>query len=81
MKICNDCNVEMIECNNPMIRTNLHVSGVDDARPFIKYLNYDTEELLTPWDFVKARTCPKCGKLELYVDPIKTKLNEVKKNK
>ena len=39
--------------------------------------NYNTGNLLTPWAYVKARACPVCGKLELYVDPIKAKLNEV----
>lgn len=76
MKKCSECNIEMIECKNPMVRSNLDVSGRDASGLDLRYYNYNTKNLLTPWDFVKARACPICGKLELYVDPVKSKLNE-----
>lgn len=77
LKKCSDCNAIMVECNNPMVRSNLDVSGSDVSNLDLRYYNYNTGNLLTPWAYVKARACPVCGKLELYVDPIKAKLNEV----
>ena len=76
MKKCNECNVEMIDCKNKMVRSNLDISGMDASSLDLRYYNHNTKKILTPWDYVKARACPKCGKLELYVDPIKCKLNE-----
>lgn len=72
MKKCKDCNIEMIE------DTNLHtdyVGGVDFEERI--YLDYNDEENGFKVLFsnkkiskrrVKARLCPNCGKVELYVD-------------
>ena len=74
MKRCNDCNVEMIE------KTNLHtdyVGGVKFEEQI--YVDYADEINGTKMLFsndkisvrrLKARVCPKCGKVELYVDLI-----------
>ena len=72
MKICKDCNVEMIEDTN--IHTD-YVGGVDFETQI--YLDYADDENGSKMLFsnkkvsrkkVKARVCPKCGKVELYVD-------------
>lgn len=72
MKKCNDCNIEMIE------NTNLHtdyVGGIDYEEQI--YIDYTHGEKPVKSLFgagnrvikrVKARICPKCGKVELYVD-------------
>lgn len=73
MKKCSDCNVEMIE------DTNLHtdyVGGVSfEERIYLT--TYDrTEKTKTIFGLespkmetsrVKARVCPECGKVELYI--------------
>lgn len=72
MKRCSDCNIEMIG------NTNLHidyVGGVSFEEQI--FLDYDDEINGTKMLFsdkkiskrrVKARVCPNCGKVELYVD-------------
>lgn len=72
MKKCNDCNIEMIE------NTDLHtdyVGGIDYEEQI--YVDYSQGEKDVKSLFgvsnriikrVKARVCPKCGKVELYVD-------------
>ena len=72
MKKCKDCNIEMIE------DTNLHtdyVGGVkfeeqiyvdfndevNGVKPLLKKKIISTQR-------VKARVCPNCGQVELYVD-------------
>ncbi len=72
MKKCNDCNVEMID------NTNIHtdyVGGIDYEEQI--YVDYTQGENAVKSFFgagnrtikrVKARVCPKCGKVELYVD-------------
>ena len=72
MKKCTDCNVIMIE------DTNLHtdyVGGVKFEEQI--YLTYGDEQNGTKPLFgsnkistkrVKARVCPNCGKVELYID-------------
>lgn len=72
MKKCNDCGVEMIE------DTNLHtdyVGGVSfDEQIYVDYKDEvnGTKMLLSNDKLsikrVKARVCPNCGKVELYVD-------------
>ncbi|MBQ1495872.1 MAG: hypothetical protein IIZ40_00765 [Bacilli bacterium] len=69
---CTNCNIEMIE------DTNLHtdyVGGVSFEEQI--FLDYPDEENGTKLLFsnkkiskrrVKARVCPKCGKVELYVE-------------
>ena len=64
MKRCSDCNIEMIE--------NITIDG---QHPFELGANGRSDiRILVPGDgllgkiyFPKARLCPKCGKLELYV--------------
>ncbi len=63
MKKCSECNIEMIE------NTNLHtdyVGGVMfEEQIFLSFHNsagkFGTKR-------VKARVCPNCGKVELFVD-------------
>ena len=72
MKQCSDCKVDMIE--DTSIHTD-YVGGTSfDERI---YLDYEDEEhgtklLLSKKKIskkqIKARVCPKCGKVELYVD-------------
>lgn len=76
MKICKDCNVEMIE------DTNLHtdpVGGVSfEEKIYLTYVNGTTkttslfgkekEKENRVTERVKARVCPKCKKLELFVE-------------
>jgi ssDNA-binding Zn-finger/Zn-ribbon topoisomerase 1 len=72
MKKCSDCNVEMIE------KTNLHTDYVGGTRIEEEiYLDYADEENGFNVLFsnekksirrVKARLCPQCGKVELFVD-------------
>lgn len=72
MKKCNDCNVEMIE------KTNLHTDYVGGVRFEEQiFLDYDDElHGIKPLfgnkkiskKRIKARVCPQCGKVELYVD-------------
>ena len=73
MKECKDCNVKMVEFTKDL-RSNLQTHDSNDE---IVYYNYNTNGIITPWDFVKARVCPKCGKLELYVNPKIAKLDEI----
>ena len=72
MKKCSDCNIDMVE------QTNLHtdyVGGVKFEEQI--YLDYEDEENGTKPLFsntkitkkrLKSRVCPKCGKVELYID-------------
>lgn len=76
MKKCNECGIEMID------DTNLHtdyVGGISfEEQIFLSYVNGSTKvttmfgkEKEKVNDFtkrVKARVCPKCGKVELYID-------------
>lgn len=72
MKKCSDCNTLMIE--NGVIHTN-YVGGVSLQEQI--YVDYEdevngVESLLDGKKYskknVKARICPNCGKVELYVD-------------
>ena len=72
MKKCNECNIDMID------DTNLHtdyVGGIDFKEQI--YLDYEdekngTKQLLSNKKIskkrLKARVCPKCGKVELYLN-------------
>lgn len=72
MKKCNDCNIEMI--NGEGLHTD-YVGGVSFEEQI--FLDYKDEEHGSKMLFSKekystkrvmARVCPKCGKVELYVD-------------
>lgn len=72
MKKCNECDVEMINGEN--LHTD-YVGGIQFEEQI--YLDYEDEEhgtkrLLSDKKYSKkrvmARVCPKCGKVELYVD-------------
>ena len=72
MKICNDCNVEMINSKN--LHTG-YVGGVNfEEEIFLDYKNeeHGSKLLFSKEKYSKkrvmARVCPKCGKVELYVD-------------
>ena len=76
MKKCENCNVEMIE------NTNLHtdyVGGVTyEEQIYLSYVNGTTtaknifgkerEKENNVTKRVKARVCPNCGKVELFVE-------------
>lgn len=70
MKICNECDVEMIE--------NIEIRG---QHPFELGIDGKSNiELVLPGKSifskiakVKSRVCPCCGKVELYVDKEKVK--------
>lgn len=72
MKICKDCNIEMIEGKN--LHTD-YVGGVKYEEQI--FLDYEDEkngykELFGDNKIskkrLKARVCPNCGKVEMYVD-------------
>ena len=76
MKKCSDCNVEMIEDTN--IHTD-YVGGVSFEEQIYLSFAYGThtsknifgkekERANQYTKRVKARLCPQCGKIELYVD-------------
>lgn len=75
MKKCNECNEEMIE--NCKIDAQHPFELGEDGRSDL-YLNVPTGdkssfigipyEMMDIYD-VKARFCPKCGKVELYINP------------
>lgn len=60
MKKCVSCDVEMIDncdiadSNNSFLRTYISICSPENEFP-----NYET---------LKARICPKCGKIELYIE-------------
>lgn len=68
MKKCNDCGIEMIEdCIISGQHTtyqgingysNILVSYISEKKELEQYSQYK----------IKARMCPKCGKIELYAD-------------
>lgn len=68
MKICSDCNVEMIEKLG--IRAD-ELNGIDNSFRLFITKNEDDYYVrrLERFEFVKCRICPKCGKVELYVNP------------
>lgn len=74
MKICKDCNVEMIE-NGRLEGQHPFEIGVDGESEISVII--PTNEKASFFGFkydktiekeVKARICPKCGKIELYID-------------
>lgn len=73
MKKCSECNIEMIE------ETNLHTDFVGGYKMEEKiYLSYSNNKEVRKNIFginsnhvtkvVKARVCPNCGKVELFID-------------
>lgn len=72
MKKCFDCNAEMIE------EASIHIDYIGGAKMEERiYVDYDDEKNgFTPLlgnkkisiKMVRARVCPQCGKVELYVD-------------
>lgn len=76
MKKCNECNIEMIE--NTELHTD-YVGGVSfEEQIYLSYINGTTktknifgkekEKCNYITERVKARVCPSCGKIELFVD-------------
>lgn len=70
MKKCTECNVEMVE--DVKISSQLHVEVGPSSQSTI-YLNIPTGKKFLGFDRTTrveplARICPKCGKVELYVN-------------
>jgi hypothetical protein len=79
MKKCNECNIEMIE-NASVSGELMHEIGHDaKSRIFINiptgrktsFLGLNIDETIR--ETLKARVCPNCGKVEMYVERINTK--------
>lgn len=77
MKKCSDCNVEMI--NSEISGQHPFEIGVDGESDLYVRLSKGKKEVKGLFgktrvinDYieyqVKSRTCPKCGKVELYID-------------
>ena len=74
MKKCNECNTEMIDnCTiqgqHPFEhgvdgKTNISVHIPTGEKGSFLGIEYDKEIILS----LKARVCPKCGKVELYTE-------------
>ena len=74
MKICSDCNSQMIE--NVNLHTNyvggakreeqIFVSYKDERKPTQSIFGFETSYNVV--QRVKARVCPNCGKVEFYID-------------
>ena len=68
MKICSDCNIGMVE--DAELHTD-YVGGVRfEEQIFVSYEGTESNGLFGESNTkrVKARVCPKCGKVELYVN-------------
>ena len=74
MKKCSDCNVEMLE-NCTIDAQHTFDLGVDGESEI--YVHIPTNEKASFFGFkydkeiekeVKVRVCPKCGKVEMYID-------------
>ena len=78
MKRCNECNIEMI--NNCDIsgqhpfeigmdgHSYITISYVDGKKTVKGFLGKETQQDNFCSYKLKARICPKCGKIELYAD-------------
>lgn len=74
MKKCSDCNVEMIDnCRivgqhpfeiGPDGRTRFFIHIPTGEQDSFMGIKYNKEKRIEP----SVRICPKCGKIELYVD-------------
>lgn len=71
MKMCSDCNVQMIE-NIPVEGQHLFELGSSGASRI--ELRVPSSGLLAHKLRLQSRLCPQCGKVELYVD-----VNELRK--
>ncbi len=79
MKKCSDCNVEMIdnciiEGQHPFElgadgRTDISLHVPTGEKASILGIKYDKVDKMK----LKARFCPNCGKVELYVNPSEKK--------
>ena len=65
MKICSDCNVQMIE-NIPVEGQQRFEVGASGSSRI--ELRVPGSGLLARKVQLKSRLCPQCGKVELYVD-------------
>jgi len=74
MKVCNECNVEMLdngylEGQHPFEvgvdgRSDISVHIPTNEEASFLGIKYNKEIIQRP----KVRVCPKCGKIELYID-------------
>ncbi len=65
MKICSDCNVQMIE-NIPVEGQHLFEVGASGSSRI--ELRVPGSGIFARKVELKSRLCPQCGKVELYVD-------------
>lgn len=79
MKKCSGCNVEMIE--NASVSGKLMYEVGNDAKSHIfiniptgrknSFLGLNVDETIR--EMLKARVCPNCGKVEMYVEKFNIK--------
>ena len=67
MKKCNDCNVEMIYGFG--IRADEKISIDNMFRLYLVKNESDYYGERISDEEIKCRICPKCGKIELYINP------------
>ncbi len=70
MKKCSDCNVEMID--NAKIfddSSNIFISFLNGKREVKNFFGNIKVKKIQCNKELKARICPTCGKVELYIDP------------
>lgn len=78
MKMCSDCNIEMIE-NAKLTGQHPFEIGIDGSSDmFVEFFNNEHEvkglfgKTKMKKDFhsfgISARVCPNCGKVELYIN-------------
>lgn len=73
MKKCSDCNIEMLEDTNlhtdyvggTSFEERLYLTTYDRSVKTKNILGFETSKMET--SRVKARVCPSCGKVELYI--------------
>ena len=75
MKKCNECNVEMIpaklltnDITQSRITREIEIEYVDEIIEKQKLFGGTKEVKNKCTTSLKARLCPKCGKVELYID-------------
>jgi len=71
MKKCIECNIEMIEKHG--IRPGEHATGHTDQFLYLVKDDNDHFGIKLNQKWIRCRICPKCGKIELFIDPLDLK--------